>query len=216
MAGLTSGGPDNKAVLGAATSLAGTLFEAEGADMAAAGARAAAARAQANAVRKKAALDFEAAQLRVQAGQSVAAAQHAAREQRRQAELVQSRAIAVAAASGGGVSDPTIVNMLGRIAGEGAYRAGLAIYEGEERARTLRMGAEARDFEGALALQAGADAIEAGELQADAYGIQKGASLFKGASSLFSKYGGIFDEPGSKGGALAQPDMWWGTTERNF
>lgn len=186
--------------IGAATSLAGTLFEMEGADRAGAG-------AQAGAARKKAALDFETAQLRMQAGQSVAASQHAAREQRRQAELVQSRAIAVAAASGGGVSDPTVVNMLGRIAGEGAYRAGLAIYEGEERARTLRMGAAARDYEGDLAL-------EAGDMAKGAYDIHKGATMFKGASSLFSKYGGIFDE--KPGGALSDSDMWWGTTERNF
>lgn len=189
----------NQGTIGAATSVAGTLFEVGGAGMAAEGAKAAAARRQA-------ALGFEAEQLRVQAGQSVAAAQHAAREQRRQADLLQSRAIAVAAASGGGVSDPTVVNILGKIAGEGAYRAGLAIYEGEERARTLRMGAAARDYEGALA-------IEAGDLAADAYGMQAGASLFKGTSSLFSKYGGIFDSPA---GALSGGDMWWGTTERNF
>lgn len=182
--------------IGAAMSLAGTLFEASGADRAASGAQAAAAR-------RKAALDFEAAQLRGQAGQSVAAGQHAAREKRRQAELVQSRAIAVAAASGGGVSDPTIVNMLGKIAGEGAYRANLSLYEGEERARVMRMNAAARDYEGALAL-------EAGDMASEAYGIQKGASLLKGASSLFSKYGGKFD--GVNTGDPWQSDAadnWW-------
>ena len=190
------GGITAKEGIGAGLSLAGTLFEASGADRAASGAQAAAAR-------RKAALDFEAAQLRVQAGQSVAAGQHAAREKRRQAELVQSRAIAVAAASGGGVSDPTIVNMLGKIAGEGAYRANLSLYEGEERARTMRMNAAARDYEGALAL-------EAGDIAADTYGIMKGASLVKGTASLFSKYGGTFD-----GGGKGDPwqsdaaDNWW-------
>lgn len=139
--------------------------------------------ARRGAERRRAAAQYEAAQLRSQGGQVFAASQRGAREANRQARLVQSRALAVAAASGGGVSDPTVVNMLSRTAGEGAYRAAVALYEGEERARTLRMQAAARDYEGQLA-------IEAGEDQAAAYGTQALGSLFKGAVSMYDKYGG--------------------------
>lgn len=81
------------------------------------------------------------------AGVVVAASQRNAHEEKRQADLAASRALAVAAASGGGVSDPTVVDTLVRIRGEGALRASVALYEGEERGRQIRLaGAGAQDF----------------------------------------------------------------------
>jgi hypothetical protein len=76
----------------------------------------------------------EAKQLRYAAGAARASSQRAAVEERRQARLLQSRGLAVAAASGGGASDVTVVNTLADVAKEGEYRALSALYEGNERA----------------------------------------------------------------------------------
>lgn len=109
------------------------------------------------------------------AGIVVAASQRHAIEERRQADLAASRALAVAAASGGGVSDPTIVQTLSNIRGEGALRASIALYEGEERARQIRIqGAGAQDFN--VDPMAGYNAAAAGKIG-------------KGALSLYARYG---------------------------
>lgn len=132
---------------------------------------------------------FQADQMEVQAGQELAASQRAAQEQRRQAAFVASRAVAVAGASGGGVTDPTVANLIGDIQGEGAYRSALKIYQGEDNARQLRMGADAKTFEGSVA-------VENAGYQADAYRTrgQTGmlsavGSAFGTGASLFGKYG---------------------------
>ncbi|MGH6629477.1 MAG: hypothetical protein ACREB3_07075, partial [Burkholderiales bacterium] len=81
--------------------------------------------------RARYAAQFEAWQAERQAGNAIAISQREALEQRRQADLVASRNLALAAASGGGASDPTIVRLLSNIAADGAYRAAVALYEGE-------------------------------------------------------------------------------------
>lgn len=159
----------------AALTVAGTALSAKGARDAGAAERVAGERRQAAAA-------FEAEQLRQKAGQEIAASQRAALEETRKADLVQSRAIALAAASGAGVSDPTVVSLLARNKGEGAYRAAVALYEGEDRARTLRLNAQTRDYEGRGALEAGL-AREAASRTAGT------ASMLRGASSLYDRYG---------------------------
>lgn len=167
-----------------------------------------AAAARANAAGRKGALDYEADQLAQNANQQIAAAQRTALDARRQAMLVQSRALAVAAAGGGGATDVSVVTNMGRIAGEGAYRSAVAIYDGEDRARVLRMQAEAKRYEGALALQSGeytADAYrlkgEGDVLKARAQQLKGEADISRGqagmlkdavsfGTSLFDKYGG--------------------------
>ena len=80
------------AFIPAALTIAGMVVGKQGADQGAAGARLA---AQRTAVAKQ----FEAEQLRINAGQQIAAGQQAAFEQERQARLVASRQVALAAAS---------------------------------------------------------------------------------------------------------------------
>jgi hypothetical protein len=63
-------------------------------------------------------LRSEAAQLDAMAGQDRASSQREAVEQRRQARLLQSRALAVGAATGGAM-DPTVVNTIADLEGEG-------------------------------------------------------------------------------------------------
>lgn len=144
--------------------------------------------------RAKAAANFTADQLDQQAGQIIAVSQRQAIEDQRQARLVQSRAIAVAAASGGGLSDPTIVNLLGRIKGEGAYRAALDLYQGTDRARTTRLAAEGKRYEGELSELAGYDKQEAYKT----HGI---STLATGAGNLFMRYG--MGGPKAGGGTAA-------------
>lgn len=168
--------------------------------MSVSGKRKAAAASKQNARAAAEAKAFESAQLRQQAGQDIAVSQQRAQEQLRQSRLVQSRTLAVAAASGGGVSDPTIVRMLSRVAGEGTYRANTALYEGEERARLKRMQAEASDYEGKTG-------IISGDMRAKAYNTSAAASLFAGASSLYSKYNSGITGGGSGGGIASVPDL---------
>lgn len=126
--------------------------------------------------------EFEAAQLEQNAGQQIAAAQRKALEERRRATLVASRALAVSAASGSGASDPTVEKIISDIAGEGAYRAGLQLYEGEDIASRLRSGAQASRFEGESIMQYGRERARAANVSA--FG-----SLFSGGASLYTKYG---------------------------
>ena len=129
---------------------------------------------------------FQAKQLEQQAGQTLAASQRDAMEQRREAGLIGSRALALAAASGGGASDPSIMKLLSDIKGEGAYRASVALYQGEDKAQQLRLNADSARYSGALANRAGKQKMVSHLLQA--------------GSTMFSRFG--------QGGP--SQDMWGG------
>ena len=133
--------------------------------------------------RNKIAKEFEAQQLDQQAGQSIAISQRAASRERRNAQVIASRALALAAASGGGASDSSVNILLADIDNEGAYRASMALYQGEENARRLRMSASSKRYEG----EAG---IEGAESRADAINLQTAASGLDALSSLYGKYSG--------------------------
>ena len=96
----------------------------------------------------QAAGQFQADQLRQNGGQAQAAAQRTAADVQRQTEMVVSRSLAVAAASGGGASDPTVINLIAQNASEGAYRKAVALYGGDEANRTARLQADAKEYEG--------------------------------------------------------------------
>ena len=135
--------------------------------------------------------NYRAAQMDQAAGQEFAASQRAAEEDKRRAHLMASRAMALAGAGGGGLSDPTMVNLIGDLEGEGSYRAALDIYGGQDRARSLRQGADTARYQGEIALHQG------GRL-ASAYNTQAVGTAFAGASSLYSKYN-------SRGAPAQQP-----------
>ena len=97
---------------------------------------------------QRAAAEFEADQLETNAVQSVAASQRRALEERRLATRVASRALALAAASGAGASDPTVINMIAATSGEGAYRAAVSMWEGEDKARRMRDEAKVARYTG--------------------------------------------------------------------
>jgi hypothetical protein len=124
-------------------------------------------------------------QLRQNAGQSQASAQRDAIDIDRQTQLITSAALATAAASGGGASDPDVVNLIARNAAEGAYRKSVALYQGDDKARMGRMAADVAEYEGKVAetnsnLRAGASLFGAT------------TTLMKGqerGSSLYSRFG---------------------------
>lgn len=132
--------------------------------------------------RRKVASQFEAEQYLINAGQTVASSQLQAAEARRQAGLVESRILAVAAAGGGGASDPTIINLISKTSARGAYNSAVALYQGEDQARSMRMAAAAKNYEGQMA-------EEAGYMKAQGYRTASTTALLKGAGSLFNKYG---------------------------
>lgn len=124
----------------------------------------------------KASADFQAAQQEQQAGQQRAAAQRQAIEQRRQSRVLESRARAVAGASGAGVGDPTVVNELADIKNVGEFNALTALFQGEESATGLEMAAESARREGAASRQASR--------------INAAGTLIGGAASFYDRYGG--------------------------
>jgi hypothetical protein len=112
-------------------------------------------------------------------------AQQLSAQERRKARFLRSRAIAVAGASGGGVDDPTVQNILTDIDTQGEMNALNTLYGGDIEARALRTHARAQRAEGTA-------------LRGNAYG-QAGATALSGAltygsqiqaPSFFSKYGG--------------------------
>lgn len=122
---------------------------------------------------QKRSMDFQAAQLDQQAGQTRASSQREAAEQRRQATLAQSRLQAV---TGGAGLDPTVVNLSANLAGEGEFRALSALYEGEERAKGMEGQAAAARYQGRQAKAAGT--------------IGAMSSLLAGGSKMYENYGG--------------------------
>jgi hypothetical protein len=126
-------------------------------------------------ISKSKALKSEARQLEANAGQERAMSQREAMEERRQARLLASRGLAVAAASGGGADDPSVVNTLADIEAEGEFRALSQLFTGESEARGMEAQARARRKAAKTAKIAGF--------------IDAGATLLGAGASLKEKYG---------------------------
>ena len=144
---------------------------------------------------QKQASDFTAGIETQQAGQARATSQRQAIQERKKADLVQSAALARAAASGGGASDPSVVNILSDIEGKGEYNAMTALFNGEERARGLETDASLKRFEGDQALTGAG--MKADATLMSGFGTILGSS---GTNSLYSKYGSPVGGPGQNYG----------------
>lgn len=129
--------------------------------------------AQGNAANKQA--KFQAAQLEQRAGQERASSQRRAIEERRRAGIINSNALASAAASGGG-TDGSVAKIMGDIAGEGEYRALTRLWEGEESAKGLETQAAAARMQGKSAKKQAM--------------FKAAGTLASGAGSWYDKYGG--------------------------
>jgi len=104
----------------------------------------------------------------IAANQAIATSQRSALEERRQAELLASRALAVA---GGSAGDPTVMRVISDIEGEGAYRANVELYGGEEKARILKT-------EGAIAAARGKAKASKSYLEAGTSALATGVSIY--------------------------------------
>jgi len=134
---------------------------------------------------------YSADQMDLAASNVIGAGQRLSENERLKANILASRAIAVAAASGGDVSSPGVTKVISDIAGQGAYNAGVALYDAEDKARQLRMAGEGARYTG--------DVMEAaGKSKASAYLFNSAANL-AGSASLFSKYG--------RGGPKKEPNV---------
>ena len=172
--------------IGAAFSIGGTLLSAKGQKDAG---KVAAAQGQQAAQNEMVAAEFEARQAEYLANKAKAVSHLEAFEQRRIAALLASRTLALAAGSGAGASDPTVVGLMSEIYAEGAYRSALAMYEGEEEARSLGVAAQARRLSGKSAASA---ALTEGKSTAKASNLSMFSTLLSGGSSFLDKYGGLF------------------------
>lgn len=155
---------------GAATSAAGTI----------AGGRAA---ADAGA-RTQQAMEFRAKQEEQAAQESRAVAQRSALEARRKGVLLNSKLVARAAAGGGGVDDPTVLNLAGDIAARSEYDALFDMARGENKARGLEDSAMGSRLTGEAALAEGRAKQKAATLSAI-------GTIIGGAGSMFGQYNKI-------------------------
>lgn len=118
----------------------------------------------------------EAGQARREATAARASASLAAAEEIRRSRLVKSRARAVAAASGAGVTDPSVVRLMGDIEAEGLYGAMARLYEGHTQAQGLEDFAKARKREG--------------KARMFATGVDSASTVLRGVETLRTRYGG--------------------------
>lgn len=145
------------------------------------------------------AAEADALQYEQRANEEEAISQRAAEERRYESVLLQSRALAVAAASGAGASDPTIVNAIARIAGRGDLAARGELYRGKTTGNRYRYAAAARRYEGKDAERAGT--------------VGAAATMFKGAVSLYDRYGDggpvKVQNPQAETARDLEYDDWW-------
>lgn len=104
-----------------------------------------------------------------------AAGQAQAANKQREAKLVMSRDLAVAASSGGGAADPTALNVAAGVGAQGEYNAKSALYEGETAGRDYDYQAQVYRMQAKQAKLAGF--------------INAGSSILSGISGFAQNYG---------------------------
>lgn len=103
-----------------------------------------------------------------------AEAQQQAIQERKKANYAESRALAVASASGAGVNNPTVQNLLGNLQEQGDYNVLSTLYSGDSEAEQYNLSATATRNEGRAAKRA-------------SY-LNAGSTILQGVSSFYSKY----------------------------
>jgi hypothetical protein len=129
-----------------------------------------------------AAAQFAAAQMRQNANSAAAMSERQAFDIGQKGQYLGSRIQALAAGQGGSASDPTVLNLQSRVAGETAYRQAAAIYGGQAKAREMTLAAQAEEWSGKEAAQMG----EKAGMSATFASLN---TLLKGGQSLFDAYG---------------------------
>lgn len=127
----------------------------------------------------------QAANAEMQAQEQKAIAQREAVRKGKEARLIQSRQRAVAASSGGGAKDPTIMDLMGDVESEASYQKQAALYEGETRARGL-------EAEASLARSRGRQSMFSGFIGAGS-SILSGYSQFQQYREARPRGGGLYE-----------------------
>lgn len=148
---------------------------------------------------RKRSLDDQATQLRRNAQVRRAVSHREAADERQLSDLIQSKALAAAAASGAGVTNPNMVRILGDLDAEGEYRALSRLFAGENEAEGMEAEAANLNKAGKAAEFGGKVAAVATILTGDDVsfssmygGSSKGAGTKTGSSSGGKNYGGSF------------------------
>lgn len=107
--------------------------------------------------------DFEARQMKAKGDEQRAIGQRRAMQAKREKDLALSRVRALSAASGGGVDDDSVTNLMAGIEQQGNYNSMLELYQGNSAGNKAYAGAAIRRKEGSSAfggalLRAGAGA----------------------------------------------------------
>lgn len=151
---------------------------------------------------RQTALEFEAAQLDIQAKNERALGQREAFQKKREKNLALSRLQTVAAGSGFTATDPTALALADEISKYGTLQEQTALYGGEAEAERLKLAAAGRRFSGQSALTSayaqGAAAAESGRAARRASMFSAAGTILGGISGMAGKYGG-----GSTGGRYA-------------
>lgn len=132
----------------------------------------------------------EAQQYTQAAGQAEAAGQMAAEEKIRQSQYHISRALAVAGASGGGVTDQNVLNIIGNISAEGKLAALKDLYQGSSEAQALRYRGDIARYKG--------------EIEDSSYKRKAGATILStgsGFSDFLGKADAFYKSRNAAGGA---------------
>lgn len=119
--------------------------------------------------------ELQAIQLRANANASQASAQRQAVDVQRRTDLVSSRVTALAAASGGSATDPSVVTDIENIQGEGHYQAMSRLYNGEVQGQSLDNQADTT--------------IREGNAKRTASYYSAASSVLSTGSNLYTKYG---------------------------
>ena len=125
--------------------------------------------------------EFTARQQGQAAKEARAVGQRSAFEKRREGDLLDSKLQARAAASGGGATDPTVLDLSGDIAQRSEYDALFEMYKGENKARGLQDAALASRMSGQAALFEG-------EAKRKASYLSAAGTLIGSAGSAFGKF----------------------------
>lgn len=125
------------------------------------------------------------------AGQAKASSQRKSAEELRQNRRLQSRQIALAAASGASTSEKNIADLIADTAAEGSYASSVALYEGELRADSLLNEAIGLRNKAAMTRFEGKQARRAGNIGAISSLLSTGAQMGNTASEakFYGRYG---------------------------
>ena len=126
----------------------------------------------------KNAMEFRALQEEQAANESRAGGQRLALEKGREARFLQSKLQASAAASGGGATDPGILDLTGDIAARGEYESLFEMFKGENRARGLEDQAMGSRMTGEALLAEGEAKRRASRLSALGTILGSGGSMY--------------------------------------